>query len=462
MGSRESLINGQCKNLLESARKLNRGASSVMENNTADRHIKRIDHRVAYETGLCDRELWKTLSTMNIPERDDALQIVRIKFDIYLYEKSNSSKDLEYTRKDMHPLSRKVLDKGYSFLEQEDYTNGFFSQLYTSIWMCRLCDFIVTEYQENFELKLRDGEDYNPALVEALKNFGKSYCEEKGLCYSRERYVKTYIHEYMHLIYDELSIETPSQTVNEAFSWFCSYRVLSKLMDLSFSEAQNIVIPTSSNYREPEKISKYTKMLWKSFSESSSDNFVSWTIEKQKSIVNSTRTDEEALRLQIVPEKLRTEVERFNSIIKALDADFRRLEAVMKHYRMQDSSLPVDQLFEDLESLEPDKLHGTETEIIQNYDIEEAEEYFRGLMREEVKRSRKVGDDLIQIEQNMEQLPDVNPKNVQRAKKQIEEMDNPPLKEGDTTQDLIWDILVVRKDIHEANKKIHKIASENR
>jgi hypothetical protein len=204
-------------------------------------------------------------------------------------------------------------------------------------------------------------------------------------------------------------------------------------------------------------------MLWKRFSNSESDNFVSWILDKQEAVVKSSRQDKEALRMQLVPEKFREGAEKFNSIIQGLDADFRRFEAVLGHYRRENPSLPVDKVFNELESLEPGNIQQRENEImLEDYDIEETAEYFRNLMREEVKKTRNIGEDLIQIENNLEQLEEVDPRNVQRAKKQIEKMDNPELREGDNVNDLIWDILLVKKEIHQSNEQIHDIAMKYR
>jgi len=466
MDQKRLLIKRLAKNLLDQVQKLNRGASELMADNTDSRHKQRIDHQVSYNTGICDKEVFNKLRFVaSTPGSDNTLEMARLHFELYLFEKLGSKKGVNYSRADMSPKAKKVEVRGYSFSKPEERANGFYLSNSNCIWMCKLTEFIVEEYEENFQSQIQDVEEHDERLLKALKQFPREYMEVRGMSQELPRYVKTFIHEYLHLVMDELSVEDIDQTIDEAFTWFCSYKVLGSLPQSDYTDFEDAAesIPPSRTYNEPDKIREYARKLNERYRESESENFVSWIIENQKIVAESPRTDERAFRTTVlVPEEFKQDFKEFEELLNRLQGEIRRLQNVIREYSHLENFTNIRKLMEELEYL---KLENFEDEVdhLKNDDnMEQMKGDFQQIMREEVERSREIGEDLIALENKLEKLDKVDEEHVQRAKKQIQEKENPKVRRGDNVYDLIWDLLVVSDEIRSFLQKTHELSQKYR
>lgn len=460
------LINRQCRNLFDSLKDINLGAIHIMKSHMAERHSQEFSSDIAFRTGFCDRELFVKLDKAGVRlGKDQILDIIRAKFDLYLYEKFKDNPRVDYGEEDMNSIAKKAWKFGYKFSVLEDRSGAFYDPDKNSIWMCRISDYIVEEYERDFKRKTFEREDYNPELLEALKHFPRTYIQDRKLYCSNEAFISNFIHEYLHMVYDRLAMGLPDSTVNEAFSWFCSYMVIARLEETSpetFEQAQSIKKP-GSVYEEPKKIEEYSKLLWRRYSRSDSDNFVSWVIEKQEEVEKSSKSDRVAFKRHLLPENFREDLETFNHLIEELHDQLADLEQLLDYYRERMSEFPIEQLIQDLEEIRAENPNEKERKIIENQDrLEEANKYLGGLMRQEVKHTQKMGKELIAFEDRLERLDEVDKKELRKIRTRLEETKNPKLRKQGGVQCLIWDILVSVQKIGDINKEVHGLAREHR
>lgn len=464
--TKDEVITLSCKKLLDEVQELCNGATTVMQGNTNKKHSEHINVIDAFDVGICPFGLFQEIDEdLDIRLNEDYnLDVIKLIIETYLLEKQ-SEFDFEFDKvQDLSNFTRKVKNyTQFSFYSLKKVARGFQDPVHTNIWMCRLTPYIAEEYKKEVDfIKSDKGRNrefgFSESLFEALKDFSDHYPS-----ISDEEFVKTYIHEYMHLLFDRFSEDSPKQVVNEAFSWFASYMVLSEMEDTrpdTFQEAAEYRFP-SSWYDNPDMIQRYAVLMGKVFE---GEYFVSWIIEKQKKVVESSQPDEIALRYQLLPEEVRSHLRKFNSEVERLERYYERFEEAVIHYASLRNKPPekmIKKLVGDLEHFNPEEIKGEERSIVSDLDrLENANDNLREIMREEVKQSRNIANDLAELETSLYNIENIDDEEVSRAKEQLESKSSPELKMGDKPEYIVWDILVLKKRINESNRKLHDLAFE--
>jgi len=467
---KQSVVKKSAKVFLSSVRKMNNSSIDIMKSEMRPEHSKYVDVE-GHQVGFSDREINRCIEDykedlLKNPSR--LYEIVEAMLHMYLFEIS-SSRNFSYKLADMSPLAREIKNRGYSFtsVSRQELEVGFYSPRNETIWMSQFCPIIKNEYESRLRTKLENhlaSGDFEEDFLQALEDFCSYFEENRGIIKENNKYRSTLIHEYQHKIFDRLTDHHPHQTVNEAFSWFISYMLVMKLSDENWSWSQRKFKAgkPGGEYKESELIYNYAGLVGKKYlKEANGAPVISWTVDLQKAVAKSDLSDKKAFKLNILPENLQSDIENFYSIMEELGNHHSRFLEIEEHYRNM-FKLGED-IRADLIGFNPQELENKDLNILESADNwANARSIFKKLLMEEASEANQVVEDLEELEKRLVNIAGISKDKINKTQQDVENAlpRNPSYSLSNNKDAFLWDILLYRAKIRQAQEKVELMASD--
>jgi hypothetical protein len=456
---------------------LNWSAMSYMKNSILEKHREKLDLKpfsvrfncpdllsLEFEEGVSAAELdnWETIDIL---------------LEVYLFQVQEDY-GFDFSMEEMSDLAAEVAGD-YDFFDPESSANGEFFPSYGVFYLYRVTEMMEEKYTSRFETEvdnLLNRYDYGNGFLEALRDFPEKYRSRPNGSGSLDRHVKTFVHEYLHFIYDSLDIERSQddkrqQTVNEAYSWFISYLIAEE-------QGFNLGKPSSSAYDEPEKIEELSKLLLEKYREEADVPAVSFAIELQEDVYSSDLPQIEAMVLNLMPGDLRDRMKEYGecvSEIREIYRDFSRLvedyEALYPRLRKDpgvDNKMAAEyrdtlqDFEEDLEESKPERSVDDISEkmadkiLKEGGDWDDVSKIFYGTALMEYRSIRSLVHDVSRLERELRSMKDFDESEIERRVESVEGRER-NFVGVNSLPDVMANLVILQDRIEEAEERMARI-----